>query len=101
MVQLNMTAVPADELITLLDRVSHKLTIAAFRYEISRFWTRELQQRKYLDEIRFSRGACKKFMDEIVPIAQFIAWNKIKRGFILFPLDSKAPDCFLWENGEE
>ena len=99
MVQLNMTAVPADELNTLLDRVSHKLTIAEFRREISCFWRRELRQRKYLDQIRFSRGACKKFMDEIVPVAQFIAWKKIKSKFIQFPLDNKVPDCFLWENG--
>ena len=83
----------------LLDRVSHKLPITEFRREISRFWRREPRQRKYLDQIRFSRGLCKKFMDEIVPVAKFLSWKRITRGFIQFPLDSKIPDCFLWEHG--
>src|SRR6185437_3378604 len=66
-----------DELDRLLDHVSHKLSIQDFNRELSRFWKHELRQRKHLHEIRFGRGRCKKLMDEIQPVAEFLRWKCI------------------------
>ncbi len=89
-----------DELDQLLDRVSCKLSIQDFNRELSRFWTRELRQRKHLHEIRFSRGRCKKLMDEIQPVAKFLRWKRITSGHIRFQLDNRVPDCIVWKKGE-
>jgi hypothetical protein len=63
---------PGDALTLLLDRISRKLGIAEVKAEFSRFWKKELAERSYLNEIRFSRGRCKKLMDEVIPVANFL-----------------------------
>jgi hypothetical protein len=90
---------PGDALTLLFDRISRKLSIAEFKVEFSRFWKKELAERNYLSEIRFSRARCKKLMDEVKPVANFLKWKKLRNGFFQFPLNDQIPDWFLWVEG--
>lgn len=54
-----------------------------------------------LNNFRLSKAPWKKLADEIVPISKFLDLKKIDKGRIRFPLDSRVPDAWLWDDSED
>jgi hypothetical protein len=53
-----------------------------------------------LADWRLRRGRLKKVCDEIIPVMRLARFLGESHGHVLFPLDSKVPDCF-WQRSNE
>ncbi len=75
------------------------MAIADFQADLAELF-RRTRPTDELNDYRLGRADWKKLRDEVSPVSHFLRFRGVATGRIRFPLNSEAPDCWFWQDGD-